>query len=229
MYITSQTKNDRYIITISSMVSSEQFRDHDTLTKNIGISTPHSEYVSRRRAFNRGSAIIYCNQHLLNTFVTLTYKKQHQNYNQILNDLKNNFSRRKISYIGVVEKHKSGNYHIHLLTSNLPNIVSLRKNKYSWSDWKKGFSDVKFISGTDDKFRIERYIFKYMMKSEKIGGRYILKSRDLTILRFNYPYGTLPKPYLDNRDIDFKTINTYNIYINKSNTIVKEYYGKKTS
>lgn len=59
-------------------------------------------------------------------------------------------------------------------------LVSLRKNKFSVKSWKKGWSDVKFLADTDDRFNVGLYILKYIQKSQKIGGRYILKSRNLT-------------------------------------------------
>ena len=153
------------------------------------------EYESRRRAFQRGSNILYLNQDKLTTFVTLTYKKQTDNYDKVVNDIKMVFSKRNISYIAVVEKHKSGMLHIHAITSDLPNVVSLRKGKYSWKSWRRGFSDVKFIGDTDDKFRIEKYIFKYLKKSQKIGGRYFLKSRDLTLREEDPRYAIRKLPF----------------------------------
>lgn len=209
MITTSYTNSfNNWVITCSSLRPSRSFRSHDVLSGDG--SSGRSSYCSRRRAFNRASAIIYCNKDILNTFLTLTYRNQHNDYNKVKNDLKNYFSRKGIQYIAVVEKHKSGMFHIHLLTSSLPNVTSLRKGKYSWNDWKLGFSDVKFISGTDEKFRIEKYIFKYMFKSEKIGGRYFLKSRDLTVKRFSYPYGTAPTPILHGWDVDFSEYQIYN-------------------
>ena len=208
MIITAYEKNDNYITTVTSL-DPRSLRSHEKLVSGLGSHSARSEYVSRRRAFNRGSAILYCNKDRLNTFITLTYKNQHSDYNIIKQDLKNYFSRNKIDYLAVVEKHKSGNYHIHAITSDLDNIVSLRKGKYSWGSWKKGFSDVKFLSGTDDKFRVELYIFKYIQKAEKIGGRYFLKSRGLTVNRFSYPYGVLPKPMVDERPVDIHTLNIY--------------------
>lgn len=205
MNITSYNKNDAYVITLSN---SCQNRTHEVLSGNG--SSGRSEYCSKRRAFNRASAIIYCNSHKFSCFLTLTYKNQHSDYNKIINDLKNNFTRRGISYIAVVEKHKSGNYHIHALTSDLPSIVSLRRGKYSWSLWRLGFSDIKFISTVDEKFRIEKYIFKYMFKSSKIGGRYFLKSRDLTVRKNSYKFGDLPKPILHDWEVDFSEYNIYN-------------------
>lgn len=154
------------------------------------------EYESRRRAFQRGSNILYLNQEKLTTFVTLTYKKQTDNYDKVVDDLQQSFGRRKISYIAVVEKHKSGMLHIHAITSDLPNVVSLKKGKYSWKSWRRGFSDVKFIGDTDDKFRIEKYIFKYLKKSQKIGGRYFLKSNDLTLREEDPRYAIRKLPIL---------------------------------
>ena len=155
-----------------------------------GKPSERAKQESRRRAFSRGSDIIYLNRSKLTTFVTLTYKKQHSDYNKVVSDIKEVFSRRHISYVAVVERHKSGNLHIHAITSDLENVVSLREGKYSWKSWRRGFSDVKFLKDTDDKFRVEKYIFKYMNKSEKIGGRYFLKSNDLTLQK-----GITPEEY----------------------------------
>lgn len=221
MIITSYEKNDSYILTLSSVRS---VQPHQVLVSGSG--SDHSDYVSRRRAFNRGSAIVYLNKDKLTTFLTLTYKNQHSDYKKCVSDLKNSLSRRHISYIGVVERHKSGNLHIHLITSDLENVISVRKGKYSWKSWRRGFSDVKFISGTDDKFRIERYIFKYMAKAEKIGGRYFLHSRDLTIKRYSYRYGLLPKPIIEQRSIDFLTYNVYT-GIDYSISVERRYYEQR--
>lgn len=225
MVITSYEKNDAYILSITSQLK-QHFQPRVVLIS--GSPSAHSDYVSKRRAFNRGSAMVYLNKDKLTTFLTLTYKKQHSEYNKCLSDIKNSLSRRGISYLGVIEKHKSGNLHIHLITSDLENVVSLKKNKYSWKSWRRGFSDVKFISGVDDKFRIEKYLFKYMQKAEKIGGRYFLHSRDLTIRRFSYPYGLLPKPMVDGRPLDF---STYNIYTGNdySLSVERRYYEQRNS
>ena len=209
MRITAFSKNDYYVVTTSSTGFAPQ--SHEKLISGIGISTEHSKAVSKARAFANGSACVYCNQIKLSTFVTLTYREQTQNYKMILNDIKNLFTRNHVSYIAVVERHKSGNLHIHAICSDLPGVVSLRPGKYSCSAWHKGFSDVQFISQTDDKFRIESYIFKYLTKAEKVGGRYILKSRDMVVKKFSYPFGVLPKPFLDGRPIDKQYAYEYNV------------------
>lgn len=205
-------RNETSVVTGTNLPHTS-LRTHSELIAGIGKNRfdSTSSYSSRRRAFNRGSAIIYCNQDILTCFVTLTYRVQHSNYQIIINDLKNVFTRNHIQYIAVVEKHKSGFYHVHAITSDLGNfVVSLRKGKHSLSIWKKGFSDVKFISGTDEKFKIGLYIFKYMNKAEKIGGRYFLKSRNLTVKRYSYPNGAFPREFIYNKPIDFKQYNIYN-------------------
>lgn len=209
--LTAYTKSDIYVVT-STNLPRRCFNSHAVLVAGVGkdSSASRSDYVSRRRAFNRAKSMIYCNKNLLTTFLTLTYRKQHHDYKKILNDMKDAFTRKGIQYIAVVEKHKSGNYHIHAITTNLPNVVSLRKGKYSWSEWTKGFSDVKMISNVDEKFRIELYLFKYMTKSEKIGGRFILSSRGLKVKRITYLQGSFPRPFLDDRPIDIREYNIYN-------------------
>lgn len=224
---TSYEKNDNYVCTLSS--HSGHLNSHDKLVSGIGFSSSHSDYVSRRRAFNRGSAIIYCNKHILTTFVTLTYKNQTSDYKKVVSDIKEVFSRRHISYLAVVEKHKSGMLHIHAITSDLPNVISLRKGKFSWKSWRRGFSDVKFLSQTDDKFRVEKYIFKYLQKAEKIGGRYFLKSRDLTVNKFSYPFGVLPSPIINNREVDFSTYNIYNIDGGYCISVERRYYEQRNN
>lgn len=182
---------------IVSRTTNHYYGTHDSMKKReASTDSSRSEYESRRRAFQRGSNILYLNQDKLTTFVTLTYKHQTDNYDKVVNDINEVFGRRKISYIAVVEKHQSGMLHIHAITSDLPNVVSLRKGKYSWKSWRRGFSDVKFIGDTDDKFRIEKYIFKYLKKSEKIGGRWFLKSNDLTLREEDPRYAIRNLPIL---------------------------------
>lgn len=188
--IVSRTKNHFY-------ACHDDMRKKDNRTEAEQLKT---EYESKRRAFQRGSNIIYLHQDKLTTFVTLTYKNQTNDYKKVVRDIAEVFSRRKISYIAVVEKHQSGMLHIHAITSELPNVVSLRKGKHSWKSWRRGFSDVKFIGDTDDKFRVEKYIFKYLKKSEKIGGRYFLKSNDLTLREEDPRYAIRKLPYLCQMD-----------------------------
>lgn len=88
---------------------------------------------------------------------------------------------------------------------------------------------MKFLSGTDHKFRVELYLFKYLNKAEKIGGKYFLKSRDLTVKKFSYPYGLIPKPILQDWELDFSTYNIYTKDIYKMSVERRYYYGINTN
>lgn len=216
------SKSRKYWVVTAS--PSHSCNSHEVLVSGIGNSTEKSRYEARRRAFRNACACVYCNQEKLSHFVTLTYKKQHNDGKMISNDLKNVFSRNKISYIGCVEKHKKGGYHIHLLTSDISDhLISHRPGKNSLRLWTKGFSDVKYVSETNDKFRIELYIFKYLAKSEKLLGKYFVKSRDLTVNSYSYAEGVMPTPLIHNWDIDRRELSCYNDGIN-SITIERLYY-----
>lgn len=171
MYITTRRYGKKMNGTIVGNVNRGSYnRD---FTKKNEIS-----YESKRQAFKRASDLLFFNEDMV-FFLTLTYRKQHSDYNKILNDLKNFVKKEKgLKYIGVVEKHKSGNYHIHLITSEIK-TVSHRAGKLSAVNWKAGFSDVVHINSFDDNFNILKYLFKYLQKGEKIGGRWVLKSRNL--------------------------------------------------
>lgn len=177
-------------------------------------------YESKRQAFKRASDLLFFNEDMTN-FVTLTYKKQHTNYQMILDDLKN-FSRREknLKYVGVVERHKTGNYHIHLICSEL-STCSHRLGKTSAKNWKKGFSDVVSIDKFDGNFNIFKYLFKYLEKSDKIGGRWVLKSRNLN------------KPTVYHRQLDLKQTFKYLDYLQYNKfTIdkieIQDYYLRDT-
>lgn len=227
--ITFNRASGRAVYTLSS-IDERSLRSHEFL--NGDGSSGRSAYEAKRRAFKRAEDLIYCHQDKFFCFLTLTYKKQHSDYHKVLNDFKNYFSRKGITYIAVVEKHKSGFYHIHAMTSELPNIyLSNYKDKrgqrqYKWADWENniGITDVKFISGTDEFFKVHKYIFKYMQKSEKIGGRYFLKSRDLKIYHGNVYKGDIPTEMMHN-PLDYSVKHYYNK--NDINIIVtKEYYAR---
>ena len=210
---------DRAIYTFTSL----PYRRVDNLgeSRQLRYGSAAASAEGRRRAFRRGAAILYLHQDHLTTFATLTYRHQHKDYSKILNDFKNYFSRRNISYLAVVEAHKSGNLHIHAITSDLPDVYKSEfftdgRPQYKWRPWESnlGITDIQFLTSMDDHFRIERYIFKYMNKSVKIGGRYFLKSRDLTIDRLSSyrQYGDIQSmPFLfDDDDIEFQESRCYN-------------------
>lgn len=170
MYISKYQFQNMVAGTIIPNINKNCQRD---FTKKNEIS-----FESKRQAFKKASNLLFFNSDM-QYFVTLTYRKQHKDYSMVLNDLKN-FSRREnnLKYIGVVEKHKSGNLHIHLITNKIK-TVSHRVGCLSALAWKKGFSDVRAVSDFNEQFNIFKYLFKYLQKSEKIGGRWVLKSRNL--------------------------------------------------
>ena len=165
-------QNDRSVYVLSPFRS----RKGERLQPSTQLSIPNP-LSARRRAFRLAMRKVWLNPDL-NYFVTLTYKKQHENYQMILDDLKNFFTRRKVPYIATVERHKSGNFHVHCICGEIA-TTSLRPGKLSAVHWSKGFSDVKLLVDTDHSFRSELYVLKYITKSVPVGGRYVLSSRGL--------------------------------------------------
>lgn len=212
MYLTTKRLNNKMMGTIVPNINKNTQVD---FKKKNSIS-----YESKRQAFKRASDLLFFNDDMTN-FVTLTYKKQHTNYQMILDDLKN-FSRheKNLKYIGVVERHKSGNFHIHLICSHL-STCSHRLGKTSAKNWKKGFSDVVSIEIFDKNFNIMKYLFKYLEKSDKVGGRWVLKSRNLN------------KPTVYHRQLDINQTYRYLNNLDKSNyhidkLEIKDYYLRDT-
>lgn len=225
--LTINRGNNRAIYTYTSLPYTK--RDNLCGFRQLRYGSVGAAAESRRRAFRRASDLLYLYQDLFTSFVTLTYRDQHHNISKVTNDFKNYFSRKGITYVAVVEKHRSGNYHIHAITSDLPDCYESDyfvvghfgrpQRQIKWRPWENnlGITDVKFISGTDNMFRIEKYIFKYMSKSEKIGGRYFYKSRDLKIQKTSsYQYhGYLQDMYVpeisNGNTVDHSEIFSYNV------------------
>lgn len=212
MYLTTKRLNNKMMGTIVANINKNS--QSDFKKKNL-IS-----YESKRQAFKRASELLYFNDDL-QFFLTLTYRKQHSNYKKVLDDLKN-FSRyeKNLKYIGVVEKHKSGNLHIHLITNKIQ-LTSHKIGKLSAKNWKLGFSDVVHISTFDKNFNIMKYLFKYLEKSDKVGGRWVLKSRNLN------------KPIVYHRQLDINQTYRYLDNLEKSNyhidkLEIKDYYLRDT-
>ena len=208
MYLTTYRLNKKIMGTIVPNINKKGQND---FKKKQDIS-----FESKRQAFKRASDLLFFNPDM-QYFVTLTYAKQHTDYSMILDDLKN-FVRREngLKYVAVVEPHKSGCLHLHLITSKL-STISLRSGKLSAKHWKKGFSDVVHLSTFDQNFNILKYLFKYLKKSKKIGGRWVLKSRNLL------------KPYVSHRKMDINETIDYLNYLEKNDfnidkLEIKDYY-----
>lgn len=216
--------------TLGSLVAGKNKRGQQKdFTKKNEVS-----YESKRQAFKRASELLFFNPDM-QYFVTLTYRKQHKNYQKVLNDIKN-FRRLEpnMKYIGVVEEHKTGNLHIHLITNKIQ-MHSLRAGKYSAVNWKAGFSDIKHINEFDNNFDVMKYLFKYFQKSNKIGGVWVLKSRNLNRpiqtnreMDYNETKRFLRNLYQSGFSIDKKEVITYNggsqtIYLFNNKFLTKIY------
>lgn len=204
--------------------------------RRLRYGSPGASRESKRRAFRNISDILYLYSDYFTTFVTLTFASQHSSNTKCLNYLKNYFSRKGITYVCVFEPHKSGNLHIHAITSDLPGVYfDSRYAQYKWGPWERnvGITDVKFISGVDDRFRIEKYIFKYMAKGSKIGGRYFYKSRNLKFREYSshrYRGDLQAVPQLWTPDqLDFSETHCYNREGEYSIKVTKEYYGSEST
>lgn len=144
---------------------------------------------NKQRAFRLAMEKVWFNPDL-DAFLTLTYKNQHKDYEKIKNDIKNLLTKKHRKYVGVVERHKKGNLHIHLLV-NYDSFSKKNKKRINSrgelrtvqpiTDWRQGFSDIQKITAvTDEKFKVYLYLFKYLNKDiAKVGGRYVLTSRNL--------------------------------------------------
>lgn len=188
----------------------------------LPVNNDESQRVARSRAFSNAKQKIYFNKDLTE-FVTLTYHDNMQNYDVLLQDMKIFLKSERRSgsnpkYLWVVEKQKRGALHVHMICND---FLTKKRNKNGYYDaikWPHGWSSIKTIKGTDVNFKPYLYLFKYMNKSQKIGGRYVHSSRNLN----NYTVLT---------DFDFNKKLKKQVYkeISQLGTldshIVKEYYA----
>jgi len=145
---------------------------------------------SLSRAFNLGKQKIYFNPDL-QTLVTLTYKQNMQDLNQLNRDIKTFLQKEKRTtnkqqkYLYVIEEQERGAYHIHMLTNH---FITMEKNKNGYNSavhWTHGFSSILDAKKTDKNFKTYLYMFKYMNKAQRIGKIYtfISKLKQFYILR----------------------------------------------
>lgn len=156
---------------------------------NIPVkNTDESIRVARSRAFSLAKKKIFFNPDL-RYFITLTYKKNMQDYEALMHDVKMFLKSEKRlgknpKYIWVVERQKRGALHVHMICNDFFTVEKNKYNKLTIPTWRSGFSSVDEIKindshDTDINFKPYLYLFKYMNKSEKIGGRYVHSSRNL--------------------------------------------------
>ena len=129
--------------------------------------------------------------------------------------LANRVQRRDLKYVICPERHKSGAIHFHgIMNSSALRLapavnphsgLPLTHNGaplYNILDWSYGFTSAEKIqSGTLDREKVAKYIFKYMGKQGTdgmIGGRYALIGGDLASPF--YLYGNNPEEFRDGRE-----------------------------
>lgn len=161
---------------------------------DIPVKTDESKRTAKARAFSLAKQKVFFNKDL-KYFVTLTYAENMQDYNKLKQDIKiflNSEKRRGISfkYIWVVERQKRGALHIHMITNTRFSTFINDNGFYQLEMWRHGISSVLDIKGTNANFKPYLYLFKYIKKTEKIGGRYVHSSRNLNnfmvLTEFNF-------------------------------------------
>lgn len=197
-------QNNRSLVVYTPNSGTSNSRSSTKATPSDSLASLRS---ARSRAFNRCQRLVWFNTDLT-VFTTLTYKRQHKNYKMILDDIKNIFTRNGTKYIAVVERHKTGNFHIHAIIDDTQPVESKRLGKVSLKNWHKGWSDVKYLKDTDENFNVALYMLKYINKSEKIGGRYFLSSRNLiSPIKDSKVIGSSVLRPADNKRLSEKFIN----------------------
>lgn len=172
---------------------------------NIQVSQDkESQRVARSRAFSLAKQKIFFNPDM-NKLVTFTYKENMQDYEKLKTDMRIFFNRQKSNnkcnpnkpqpkYLWTVEKQKRGALHIHMIANDFIHTKINKNGHLSTPMWPHGFSSILDINQTDANFKPYLYLFKYMLKSEKIGGRYIHSSRNLknfiVLTDFNFNHKT---------------------------------------
>lgn len=136
------------------------------------------------------------NEHLFNSFITLTFKENvtdltdaNKKFNIWCRQIKRFMKKigSDFYYLGVPEFQKRGAVHYHLLTNLEVGYapLSLQKHKNNMYDvlyWKNGYASAFDLSNTDEQFNIALYITKYLYKDfdkRLFGHTRVLKSNNL--------------------------------------------------
>ena len=149
--------------------------------KLLQIYNRKKEYVIRNKIID----LVKNNQEKWRYFITLTFadNKKNNDYQKVktifINWIRNikKLYKLKFEYIYVIEEHKSGLFHIHMITSDirkeylkqavnnkLTSKTYGRKipNQYNLILWRYGFTNVKRINKYSDK--VATYVGKYITK-----------------------------------------------------------------
>ena len=149
--------------------------------KLLQIYNRKKEYVIRNKIID----LVKNNQEKWRYFITLTFadNKKNNDYKKVktifknwVKDIKKNHNLR-FHYIYVIEEHKSGLFHIHLIASDIGkeylkqainNKLTSKTygkkipNQYNLTLWRYGFTNVKRINTYSDK--VATYVGKYITK-----------------------------------------------------------------
>lgn len=150
--------------------------------------TEGSKLTTLNRTKKQIQQIIENNLNNTSAFITLTYAKNMQDYNQAKKDFNIYIKKLKqqygtIKYICVKElQPKRGAIHYHLLIFNYDKSMKLRKY------WKHGFSFVKRIYNVEDPLKIANYMSKYLTKGNqdhklKYGVKTFTRSNNLFVVK----------------------------------------------
>lgn len=202
-------------------------------TRNQSQLGSDSYSRSTRRAFSRSKLLAFFNPDL-NQFLTFTYSKQHSDPLLIVQDIKNfikitnnNINKEKqknsIKYIYVMELHKKGGIHVHMVASE---GFRTHINKYghkTLTDWSHGFTNVQTINDFDLNFKPYLYLFKYMAKAQRVGSSFVHISKNFDKIKV-LDYGKYIN-FLNKENLLYQEDYIFNIKgEQKDYTISKKYY-----
>lgn len=165
-----------------------------TFSQQLGVVLDRIERTKKERkrvsdTKKKNTFFEYAFANRWNYFITLTYAEYEAELNYKDIELMKRRLNKKgidISYLGVIEKHKSGGIHIHLLANVSKNLIGGEgtdithyKSNNEWfakEFWQQGFVRLDIITEASDK--VVNYMSKYLTKSS-IDNHRILKTRDL--------------------------------------------------
>lgn len=197
------------------------------------ISQLKSRADNIQRTKNQIMDLVRCNASDWKSFVTLTFKENvtdlteaNKAFNTWTKSVRRVFP--DFKYLGVPEVQDRGAWHYHLFTnlvpgSNLCPFQSGKDNMYDVKYWKNGFSSVFNLDTTDENFRADKYICKYMLKDYEravlYGRKRLLRSNNLeepekiSLLLNDEEYQAKKEQLIENaKEVKEKTVTSSNRY-----------------
>jgi len=200
--------------------------------RSLDISTKRTKQTVRELFLSNKRRLLNTRQYrgtrYTPAFITLTFKPSIDiqpdyalaEFGRFARKLKRQFGS-DVSYVSVVEIHKSGRPHIHAVVSGIPQIVfqKERETRQLADLWQNGFVDVKLIS--KPSLAVGMYIAKYISKdfvAVSQGKKRYVASRNL-----DYPI----KHFVHNGNLDdfINFILNYNYSLSTVDTLHSPYFG----